>query len=125
MTATLITIEEAMRTRTPITFRYERPGKTPGTRSGNPHIAFIHRMAKTGEEHVNLLLWQTAGATDSGQTLPSWRTFSLNDITEPTLVPEASPFDIAEGYKPEVYEHPIAKVSMVLSDPATSRSSRG
>jgi len=106
---TLSIIEQAIHTRTPISFQYIRPGKTPGRRMGNPHAVFIRRL-QDGEEHVYLHLWQTEGLTDSGQALPSWRQFFLNDIIEPTPVTEGSPFEIADGYNPASYEHPIAKV---------------
>ena len=103
-------IEQAIRTRTPLTFQYIRPEKTPGFRTGNPHAAYIRRK-KNGEEHAYLHLWQTEGVTDSvDEVLPGWRQFFINNIVDPTLASHGAPFDVAPGYNPASYEHPIAKI---------------
>lgn len=105
----LAVIEEAIRARTPIAFEYVRPEKTAGRRVGNPHAAFIRRV-QNGEERVYLHLWQTGGATDSGQLLPSWRQFFLNDLANVAILKQEQPFELAEGYNPSSYEFPLAKV---------------
>lgn len=105
----LSVIEEAIKTRTPIAFEYVRPGKTPGTRVGDPHAAFIRRV-QNGEERVYLDLWQTSGVTDGGQPLPSWRLFFLNDIAHVVMLHQEQPFKVAEGYNPTSCEFPLAKV---------------
>ena len=102
-------IEEAIKTRTPIAFEYVRPDKDPGVRRGNPHAAFIRRL-KNGEDREYLDLWQTDGVTDSGEPLPGWRKFFLNDIRDPQLLPDRAPFETAEGYNPVSYEFPIVKI---------------
>ena len=105
----LSVIEQAIRSRTPIRFQYIREGKDPGARMGHPHAVFLRRL-KAGGEHVYLHLWQTGGVTDSGEALPSWRQFLLNDISDPVLDQGDRPFPIATGYNPVSYEHPIAMV---------------
>lgn len=102
-------IEEAIKTRTPISFEYVRTGKTSGARVGDPHAAFIRRV-QSGEERVYLHLWQTSGVTDSGQLLPSWRQFFLNDIANVAMLTHEQPFNPAQGYNPKSYEFPVAKV---------------
>lgn len=102
-------IEAAIRSLTPISFNYIRPDKNPGVRIGNPHAAFIRRV-QSGEERAYLDLWQTDGVTDSGEDIPGWRKFHLNDIASATPLPDAAPFEIAEGYNAVSYEFPIAKV---------------
>lgn len=102
-------IEAAIRSRTPISFNYIQPDKDPGGRIGNPHAVFIERL-KSGEERPYLDLWQTGGVTDSGKPLPSWRQFHLNGIQNVRCLSDETPFTSAEGYKPESYKYPIAKV---------------
>ena len=93
----------------PIQFNYNRPGKTPGIRIGNPHAVFIKRL-KSGEEQVYVHIWQTGGVSDSGPELPGWRQFFLNDITDVAPLPDSAPFIIAAGYNPAFYEFPIVKI---------------
>jgi hypothetical protein len=102
-------IEGAIHARAPIRFRYMRPGKTEGWRVGNPHAVFIKRL-KSGVEKAYLHLWQTEGASDSAQALPSWRQYFLNDIHVVETVPEGAPFDVCSDYNPTYYEHPICKI---------------
>lgn len=105
----LALIEEAIKSRIPIQFSYIRPEKTPGTRIGNPHAAFIERVS-SGEERTYLHLWQTGGDSDSRRPLPSWRKFFLNDLTEIKLLTDKTPFQIAVDYNPSSYKFPIAKI---------------
>ena len=116
MAATLTIIAEAIHTRTPIRFRYVRRGKTPGTRTGNPHVAFLPNVATTKDEHVSLLLWQTEGATDEGPPLPSWRTFIVDSIVDVTMVAHGRPFGIAQSYRPEMYDRVIAALGAPKAD---------
>jgi hypothetical protein len=55
----------AIKSRSPVSFHYDKAGKTPGLRIGNPHAAFIlHR--KDGTESTKIDIVQTAamlGAT--------------------------------------------------------------
>ena len=102
-------IERAIHTRAPIRFRYVRPGKTEGWRVGNPHAVFVKDL-KSGIENVYLHLWQTEGASDSGQPLPSWRQYFLDSIEAVELVPGAAPFDVCVSYNPTYYDQPICKI---------------
>lgn len=106
---TLDSLKQAISVRAPVTFRYLRDGKTPDARTGDPHAVFIRRL-KSGEEHVYAHIVQTSGATDSGEGLPSWRTFFLNDIVVDDLHMEEAPFEVDSDYNPESYEFPIEKV---------------
>lgn len=106
---TLSNLEEAIANRKPVSFTYLRVGKTDGERIGNPHAVFIKRL-KSGEERVYAHIWQTAGATDSGQELPSWRQFFLNDLHSVVIRGDDPPFDAAEGYNPAYYDYPIRKI---------------
>lgn len=102
-------LEEAIAQRRLISFRYERAGKTPGPRVGAPHAAFI-RKKKDGTSSSYLHVYQTEGVTDSGQVLPSWRQFFINDVRDIRLLHDLPTFETAEGYNPSSYEFPIAKV---------------
>lgn len=99
----------AIATRTPVSFHYLRPGKIAGLRTGNPHLLFKRRLRFAPDE-VHLLLWQTDGVTGPGVELPGWRQFLVEDLGEVTLLPAAAPFEVADGYDPAVYGHPIAGV---------------
>lgn len=99
-------IEQAIKSRTPIRFRYIREGKTTELRSGNPHAVFIRRL-KNGDENVYIHLWQTDGASDSKQPLPSWRQCFLDSIHEVELLSENGSFEVRSDYIPTSYEYPI------------------
>ncbi|MDD2735212.1 MAG: hypothetical protein PHF56_14845 [Desulfuromonadaceae bacterium] len=107
--AMLPEIELAIKSLTPIRFRYIREGKTAELRIGNPHAVFIRRL-KNGDENVYLHLWQTDGASDSKdlkQPLPSWRQCFLDCITDVELLSENAPFKVCSDYIPTSYECPI------------------
>ncbi len=106
---TLEALKKAIPGRIPITFRYVREGKDPGNRKGDPHAVFIMRL-KSGDEQVYAHIVQSEGVTDSGQTLPSWRQFFMNDIVDVELHPDEAPFKIDDKYNPTFYEFPIVKV---------------
>lgn len=107
--STLDQLKAAIGDRAPVTFRYIREGKTPDGRMGDPYAVFVRRL-KSGEEHVYVHVLQTGGATDSGQELPSWRQFFLNDVVVDDVHADQAPFEIDAGYNPTYYEFPIAKV---------------
>ena len=106
---TLEILQNAIANRTPVSFEYTREGKQPGQRYGHPHAVFIRRL-KSEEEKVYLHRWQLDGVTDSGKELPDWRQFFLNDVHDVNPDSAAQPFDIADGYNPDYYEFPIARV---------------
>jgi len=104
--AMLPEIEQAIKSCIPIRFRYIREGKTPELRIGNPHAVFIKRL-KNGTENVYIHLWQTDGASDSKQPLPSWRQCFFDGINDVELLYEQGPFKVCSDYNPSFYEYPI------------------
>lgn len=106
---TLQILKNTIADKVPIQFNYNRPGKTPGIRTGNPHAVFIKRL-KSGEEQVYVHVWQTGGVSDSGPELPGWRQFFLNDMSDVMPLPDRAPFVIAPGYNSAYYEFPIVKI---------------
>jgi hypothetical protein len=104
-------LKEAIQKRCKVSFEYNKPGKTPGERIGDPHAVFIMRR-KDGSESTKVHIVQTAGVSDSGQELPSFRMFDLLEITSVQLVSPLETFSIDSGYNPEWegYKFVIAKV---------------
>lgn len=104
-------LKEAIKMRLPIEFEYNKEGKTPGSRIGNPHAVFIMRK-KDGSESTKLHLVQTGGVSDSKQEFPSFRTFDLTELSKVTIRSTDAPFDISEQYNPESdgYKYVIAKI---------------
>lgn len=101
-------LREAIQNRTPISLRYLKPGKTDGTRVGNPLVLFV---ATTGT--TQLAFYQTSGATDSGQTLPGWRQFEIAHIQDLVLLKGEPRFTPPADYKPndKRYDKAIEKVT--------------
>jgi len=93
-------IKDAIEARKPISFQYNKPGKTPGQRIGNPHAVWVMRK-KDGSESTKVHVVQTEGVSDSGQELPSFRMFDLEVISEVKLLGGDLKFDISEQYNPE------------------------
>ena len=96
MTDIIKEIEKSIDGRIPISFEYNKPGKTPGERVGDPHALYLHKT--TG----NMLLdvYQTSGISDSIKEFPDWRPFSVDYITNIKFHEDEAPFDIAPLYKP-------------------------
>jgi hypothetical protein len=106
---------KAIESKKPISFEYNKPGKTPGVRTGNPHILYVQQYKDTSKpKNSKLDLWQTNGVTDTGNTkpLPSWRPFFFSEIINIVIHEDESEFEISEGYNPEGdrYKEVIAKV---------------
>ena len=103
-------LKEAIEQKAPISFEYNKQGKVEGVRVGNPHAVFIMRR-KDGTESTKVHIYQTDGVSDSGQVLPSFRMFDLEEITNVKIL-ELSAFEIAEQYNPEWdgYKFTIARV---------------
>jgi hypothetical protein len=102
----------AIKSRSPVSFRYDKPGKTRGLRVGNPHAVFILRR-KDGAESTKVDIVQTAGVSDTHPpAFPEWRRFDLAVISEIVVRDEEAPFRIDPRYKPdaEPYEFAIAQV---------------
>ena len=102
----------AIKSRSPVSFHYDKAGKIPGLRIGNPHAAFILQR-KDGTESTKIDIVQTAGVSDTEPpAFPEWRRFDLADISKVVLREEESPFRIDPRYKPyaEPYAFAIAQV---------------
>ena len=104
-------LKMAISRRRTVTFQYNKQGKTPGHRTGNPHAVFVLRR-KDGTESTKVHIVQTGGVTDGGQEFPSFRMFDLDELSDVKVVSTGAQFDIAEDYNPEWagYEFVIAKV---------------
>ena len=105
---------EAVEKKKPISFEYNKPGKTPGKRIGNVHAIFIF-TAKSGKQSTKLHIVQTAGVSDSkiSNPFPDFRMFNITDISNVKILLDEPDFDIFdEKYNPEWsgYNNPIAKV---------------
>jgi hypothetical protein len=102
----------AINSRSPVSFHYNKAGKTPGLRVGNPHAAFILRR-KDGTESNKVDIVQTAGASDTDPpAFPEWRRFDLAAISKVVVREEEGPFRIDHRYKPDAdrYQFAIAQV---------------
>ncbi len=104
-------LKEAIEAQKPISFQYNKPGKTPGIRIGNPHAVWVMRK-KDGTESTKVHIVQTEGVSDSGQELPSFRMFDLEVLSQVEILDDRNSFDISEQYNPEWdgYSFVIAKV---------------
>lgn len=102
---------EAINKKSPISFQYNKLGKTPGIRVGNPHAIFIMRK-KDGSESTKVHIFQTGGISDSSQLLPDFRLFDLDEISGITVHSDMAPFEISQKYNPEWegYKFIVAKV---------------
>ena len=104
-------LKKAIARQVPVEFQYNKPGKTPGIRVGNPHAVFIMRK-KDGTESTKVHLVQVSGVSDSGQELPSFRMFDLDEVTDVVVLESAEKFEPSDGYNPtwEGYKFVIAKI---------------
>lgn len=104
-------IRTAINQRKPISFEYNKPGKTPGNRIGNPHAVWVMRK-KGGTESTKVHIVQVAGVTDSGQEFPSFRMFDLSEISMVQILTDSPEFQPNHKYNPEWdgYTFVIAKI---------------
>lgn len=104
-------LKKSVENRLPISFEYNKPGKTPGIRIGNVHAIFIF-TAKSGAMSTKLHVVQTKGVTDSAEKadFPFWRPFNIEDVSNVEILEDEAQFEIETGYNPESYDKPIAKV---------------
>lgn len=104
-------LKAAIATRKPVSFQYNKEGKTPGHRVGNPHAVFILRRVD-GTESTKVHIVQTGGVSDKGKEFPSFRMFDLSELSDVEMDASASQFEVSDEYNPEWvgYEFVIAKV---------------
>lgn len=93
-------LKRAIEARKPISFTYNKPGKTPGVRIGNPHAVWVMRK-NDGSESTKVHVVQVSGVSDSGQEFPSFRMFDLNELGNVSMNNEAEQFVVSEKYNPE------------------------
>lgn len=107
----LETLTKAIEKQLPISFKYNKPGKIEGVRIGNPHVVFIF-TAKSGKTSTKLHLVQEDGVSDSGtkDDFPFWRPFDIEYISDVEILENSGRFEIDDGYNPESYDKPIAKI---------------
>ena len=98
----------AIRSRSPVSFHYDKAGKTPGLRIGNPHAAFVLRR-KDRTESTKLDIVQTAGVSDTHPpAFPEWRRFDLANISKVVVREDERPFRIDPRYNPEADSYRFA-----------------
>jgi len=107
-------LTEAIEKRKPISFEYNKVGKTPGTRIGNVHVVFIF-TAKNGAQSTKVHIVQTAGISDSKDEkfFPDFGTFNIEELSNIIVLENELCFEpFYEKYNPEWdgYNNPIAKV---------------
>jgi hypothetical protein len=107
----LTVLKKAIQERKSISFEYNKEGKVPGQRIGNPHAVFIlRRLDETESTKVHIV--QTEGVTDSVPNFPEFRTFDISELSGVEIIESKTPFPINDKYKPEsdMYRYVIAKV---------------
>ena len=104
-------LKEAIGKMMPITFEYNKPGKTFGLRFGDPYAVYVMRR-KDGSESTKVDIVQTDGVSDSGRKFPSFGMFDLTELSKVKIETKKKPFEISEQYNPESdrYKYVIAKV---------------
>lgn len=107
----LLQLKKAIEARKPIAFTYNKPGKTLGKRIGNPHAVWVMRK-KDNTESTKVHVVQTSGVSDSGQIMPSFRMFDLEEIGDVSVLEDQPQFEAASEYNPEWegYTFVLAKI---------------
>lgn len=108
------TLKRAIELRKPIAYEYNKPGKTPGRRTGSPYVAFVY-TANDKRQSTKLHVVQTAGVSDSNdrQPLPSFRTHEIEWLSSVVILEDQSSFTPDHpDYNPnwEKYDNVIAQV---------------
>lgn len=104
-------LKRAIEGRKPVSFTYNKRGKTPGERVGNPHAIWVMRR-NDGTESTKVHVVQVSGVSDSGQDFPSFRMFDLSEIDNVLVLDDEPQFEVSEQYNPEWsgYTFVIAKI---------------
>ena len=108
-------IVEAITTKKPISFKYNKNGKAPGVRIGNPYVVFNY-TTKSGTQNTYVHLVQTDGHSQSNRDViscPEFRTLKMEDISNVKILASEPSFDPDhEGFNPasELYKNAIAVV---------------
>lgn len=104
-------LRDAITVRKPISFEYNKPGKTPGARIGHPHAIWVMRK-NDGTKSTKVHIVQVDGVTDSGQEFPSFRMFDLTEISAVSVLLDLPTFTPDGKYNPEWdgYTFLVAKI---------------
>jgi len=107
-------LTEVIEKRKPISFEYNKAGKTAGTRIGNVHAVFIF-TAKSGVQSTKVHIVQTAGISDSKEEkpFPDFRSFNLEELSNIMILDKELCFEpFYDKYNPEWegYNNSFAKV---------------
>ncbi len=104
-------LKKAIEARKPISFTYNKLGKTPGIRIGNPHAVWVMRK-KDGTESTKVHVLQTEGISDSNEKLPSFRLFDLGEMRDVVVHEDQPQFEADSAYNPEWngYTFVVAKI---------------
>jgi hypothetical protein len=101
---------ESVEKRLPVSFQYNKPGKTEGVRIGNVHAVFIF-TAKDGTETTKVAVYQTDGVSDTAQEIPGWRPLlNIEHVSDVKILEDLGQFEEADGYNADSYDKPIAKI---------------
>ena len=87
-------IIEAIQNRRQISVLYLKPDKPYGYRTGNPYALYVHPSTK----NMILDFWQTGGVSGQEEPIPGWRRYSLQFISEASIINPYAPFPIVPGY---------------------------
>jgi hypothetical protein len=104
-------LKQAIHQKKSVCFQYVKEGKIRGERVGDPHAIFGHHLTS----NVNVHIYETAGVSDSRESLPGWWQFLTENIEDIKLLEDQSSFGIANGYNPNspMYANVIAKIMML------------
>ena len=100
-------VRDAIRHRQTIVFTYAR-GDRRTPRVGHPHVVYVTPANKT-----LCLLYQTAGASESGAPVPGWRSFELEGMRNVVVLRDHGSFAVRkdfDGHHPR-YANSIETVS--------------
>jgi hypothetical protein len=103
---------ESVNLRKPISYEYNKPGKTPGKRYGNVHVVYIF-TSKKDIQTTKVDIVQTSGVTDSPTPFPTFKMFNIEDLGNIEIMHDEPQFKIFnEQYRPDSdrYVKPLAKV---------------
>ena len=111
---TISTLKKAIELRKPISYEYNRLGKTPGKRIGDPYVVFVY-TASDRKQSTKLHIVQTSGVSDSSdkQPLPSFRTHEVESLSHLVILDDEPSFTPNHpDYNPnwEKYDNVIAQI---------------
>ncbi len=106
---TLELLKQAISTKTPISFYYNKEGKVRGERIGNPHAIFHN---SNGDLQVDIAQTGGISSSTSKNPFPNFRTFDFQNIVNVTVLDNEQQFNLDHNYNSnsEKYGKAIALV---------------